>query len=72
MAMPTDAEIDQLSPDERIRLIERLWSSFVNDPSSLPVSDAQRAELRRRLADHEANPDEARPWPEVRAELDRE
>ena len=72
MAMPSDSEIQQLPPEERIRLIELIWSSFVENPSTLSVSDAQRAELRRRLADHEANPDEARPWAEVRAELEQE
>ena len=72
MALPSEAEIRELSPEERIRLIELLWASFVDDPASLPITDAQRAELRRRVAEHEANPDSARPWPEVRAELENE
>jgi putative addiction module component (TIGR02574 family) len=72
MAMPSESEIRALSPEERIRLIELLWDSFVEEPSTLPVSDAQRAELRRRVADHEANPDAARPWSEVRSELEQE
>ena len=72
MAMPSEAEIRALSPKERIRLIELLWDTFVDDPSALPVSRAQREELRRRVADHEANPDAARPWSEVRSELERE
>lgn len=72
MALPSEAEIRELSPEERIRLIELLWASFVDDPASLPVTDAQRAELRRRVAEHEANPDSARPWSEVRAEIEDE
>ena len=72
MAMPSEAEIRNLSPEERIRLIELLWESFVEDPASLPVTEAQRAELRRRIAEHEADPDSARPWSEVRAELESE
>ena len=72
MALPSEAEIRELSPDERIRLIELLWASFVDDPASLPVTDAQRVELRRRGAEHEADPDSARPWSEVRAELESE
>ena len=72
MALPSEAEIRQLSPEERIRLIELLWQSFVEDPSPLPVTAAQRAELRRRVAEHEADPDAARPWSEVRAELEGE
>ena len=72
MAMPTEAEIRELSPEQRIRLIELLWESFVDDPASLPITDTQRAELRRRVAEHEADPNSARPWSEVRAELDKE
>ena len=72
MAMPSDSDIRALSPDERIRLIELLWDSFVDDPSTLPLSPEQRAEIRRRVAAHEADPDAARPWPEVRSELEHE
>ena len=68
MALPSEAEIHQLSADERTRLIELLWASFVDAPETLPVSDSRREELRRRLASHDANPDEARPWAEVRWE----
>ncbi|MDP6977274.1 MAG: addiction module protein [Myxococcota bacterium] len=71
MALPSESEIRRLTPQERIRLIELLWLSFVDEPSSLPVTDAQREELRRRLAAHAENPEEAQPWSEVRAELER-
>jgi putative addiction module component (TIGR02574 family) len=64
--------IRELTPAERIELIELLWESFLDDPDSLPVTEEQRAELRRRLAEHERDPDAAKPWAEVRAELERE
>lgn len=69
MAPPSGAEIRALSPDERIRLIELLWDTFVDDPSALPVTDAQRAELRGRAC---SKPNEARPWSEVLGELERD
>ena len=72
MAFPSETEIRALSPEERIRLIELLWESFIDDPASLPVSEAQRTELRRRVAEHDADPGAARPWSEVRAELEQE
>ena len=72
MAIPSESEIRQLPPEERIRLIELLWASFVDDPASLPVTEAQRFELRRRVAEHDADPTAARPWSEVREELDQE
>ncbi len=64
--------IRELSPAERIELIELLWESFVEDPNALPVTEEQRAELRRRLAEHERDPGAAKPWSEVRAEIERE
>jgi putative addiction module component (TIGR02574 family) len=70
MALPSEAEIRELSAQERIRLIELLWASFVDDPSALPVTDAQRAELHRRVAQHDASPGSTRPWSEVRAEFE--
>jgi len=64
--------IRDLTPAERIELIELLWDSFIEDPDSVPVTEEQRVELRRRLAEHERDPDAAKPWSEVRAELERE
>jgi len=61
-----------LSPTERMRLIELLWESFVEDPDALPVTDEQRAELRRRLEEHERDPNSAKPWSQVRSKLERE
>ena len=72
MFLPSEAEIRELSPEERIRLIGLLWASFVDDPSTLPVTDEQRVELRRRVAEHDADPAAARSWSEVLTELERE
>jgi putative addiction module component (TIGR02574 family) len=56
--------------DERLALIEALWNSIVDQHGDeLPVTPAQRAILDRRLAAHEAAPDESLPWDEVRARL---
>ena len=72
MAFPSEAEIRELPAEERLRLIELLWGTFVADPASLPVTQAQAAELQRRVAEHDANPGDARPWPKVREELERD
>ena len=42
-------DIDALTPDERLDLLERLWDSLSSDPDALPLTDAQREELDRRL-----------------------
>ena len=72
MTILSRESIRDLSPTERMRLIELLWESFVEDPSALPVTDEQRAELRRRLEEHERDPNSTKPWSQVRSELERE
>jgi putative addiction module component (TIGR02574 family) len=58
-----------LTVDERIELVEALWDSLA-DQRALPApTEAQCAELDRRLAEDEANPDDVVPWSEVKAEV---
>ena len=61
--------IDRLSIDERLTLVEELWDSIAKDAAAVPVTDAQRAELDRRLTDHEAHPDDVVSWEDVRAAI---
>jgi len=57
--------IGELSPEERLRLIEQLWESLGEAPDSVPLTDAQREELDRRLDDLERSGAEGIPWNEV-------
>ena len=61
--------IDRLSVEERLALLEELWDSIADSGADLPLTDAQRAELDRRLAEHEARPDEVVPWEDVKASI---
>jgi putative addiction module component (TIGR02574 family) len=64
------AELLELTPAERIQLAEDLWDSVTADDENLPpLTEAQRAELDRRLAEHRRDPSTAVPWDEVRARL---
>ena len=70
--MPTTLEsfgLDRLSVDERIALATALWDSIAAGPHPSLLSDAQRHELDRRLADHAADPDDVVPWDQVKAEV---
>lgn len=50
-------DILQMSLEERIRLVEIIWDSIAGSPESLHLTDGQRHELDRRLAEFESDPD---------------
>jgi len=60
--------IDQLSIEERLRLVQEIWDSIAAEVEQLPLTDSQRQEVDRRLAAHRANPQAAIPWEQVEAE----
>jgi putative addiction module component (TIGR02574 family) len=62
---------DELTPEEKVHYVGALWDRIVSEQNELPISDAQRALIRQRLAAHEANPGAARPWSEVRREIEQ-
>lgn len=60
--------LDDLTAEERIELIGRLWDSL--DPArAAPMTRALAAELDRREAEADASPDDGDAWPEIRDEL---
>lgn len=68
-AKPTLADLLELSPAERLLLVEELWDSLVNQPDAVPFTDAQREELNRRLEAHRRDPNAGSSWEEVKARL---
>lgn len=52
--------------EEQLELVEALWDSFGDRNAVAGPTDAQKAELNRRLADSAANPEEIVPWDEVK------
>jgi putative addiction module component (TIGR02574 family) len=61
--------IDQLGIEDRLDLVEQIWDSIAADSAAVPLTDAQRAELDRRIADHEANPDDVVSWEKAKASI---
>jgi putative addiction module component (TIGR02574 family) len=57
--------IGDLSPEERLRLIEELWDSLSAKPGAVPLTNTQREELDRRLDDLERSGPEGIPWEQV-------
>lgn len=68
MASPA-FDFSHLTPEERIQLAEDLWDSL--QPTQVPLTQAQLAELEHRRALHEADPARGRPWREVVDEIER-
>ena len=52
------AEILKLPAADRLRLLELIWDSLAAKPTDVPLSDAHRAVIDERIADHERNPDD--------------
>jgi putative addiction module component (TIGR02574 family) len=69
MSITRLSELRKLSVAERIQLVQDLWDSIAEEPDALPLTDAQREELDRRLSDAEQNPGSGRAWAEVKERL---
>jgi len=61
--------IDRLTVEEKLKLVDEIWASIDEETDALPLTDAQREEIERRLREHEADPEAALPWDEVKARL---
>jgi putative addiction module component (TIGR02574 family) len=61
----TALNISELTPEERLRLIEELWDSLTQNPKDVPLTIAQREELDSRLDDLERSGPVGIPWDEV-------
>lgn len=59
--------IDRLSDEERRQLAEELWDGFSDEEDYPPLTEAQKQELDRRVAELKAHPDRVVAWEEVKA-----
>jgi putative addiction module component (TIGR02574 family) len=62
------ADLRCLPVADRISLVEALWDSIADDQNQLELTDAQKAELDRRLAAREHR-SAASPWSEVKRRI---
>jgi putative addiction module component (TIGR02574 family) len=69
MQYPTRTEIEALSPDERLRLIEDVWETLEAEPGSLGLSDEHRDVVEERLRELERNPGATMSWDEMRQQV---
>ena len=57
--------IFDLSPAEKLQLVEDLWDDLAASPTAVPVHDWQKEELARRKANLMNNPASGLSWDEV-------
>ena len=65
----TMADVLKLSVAERIQLVADIWDSIAAVPDSLPLTEAERRELDRRLESYHRNPSQGSPWQAVRKRI---
>jgi putative addiction module component (TIGR02574 family) len=58
--------IFDLSPAEKLQLVEDLWDDLAAVPSEVPIHDWQKEELARRKANLTSNPAAGLSWNEVK------
>lgn len=63
---PSTPSIFDLSPSEKLQLVEDLWDDLAATPQAIPVHDWQKEELARRKANLMKNPAAGLSWDEVK------
>ena len=63
------ADVLKLSVGERIRLVGDIWDSIAAVPEAIPLTEAQRKELDRRLDAYHRDPTAGSPWEDVRQRI---
>lgn len=62
-------EIGKLPVEDQVELVQQVWDAIADSDTPLELTDAQKAEISRRSAELDANPDIAVPWDEVKRSL---
>lgn len=58
--------IFDLTPPEKLQLVDDLWDDLAATPEAVPVHDWQKEELARRKANLAQNPGSGLTWEEVK------
>ena len=59
----------RLSISEWIALVERIWDSIPDESVPIPLTDAQKQELERRLAAPKSSPEAGKSWEDVKSSI---
>ncbi len=61
-----NTSIFELSPSEKLQLVEDLWDDLASSPEAVPVHDWQKEELAKRKANLMKNPGAGLTWEQVK------
>jgi len=67
--MTISAELERLSVQEKLQLVQDLWDQIAAVPENVPVPEWHRAELAKRTRDLKDCPDPGEDWDIVRKQL---
>jgi putative addiction module component (TIGR02574 family) len=65
----TREEILSMSLSERLELMSEIWSTIVDSPASVPLTDEERQYLDECIEEYRRNPDAGEPWEKVLGEI---
>ncbi|HEV7672663.1 MAG TPA: addiction module protein [Thermoanaerobaculia bacterium] len=62
-------EIEMLTVDERIDLVQAIWDGIAAETESLELSEGEKPELDRRIAELDEQPANVRTWEEIKTRV---
>ncbi|WP_165229270.1 addiction module protein [Aquisphaera insulae] len=66
---PAIESVFDLTPSEKLQLVEDLWDDLAANPEDIPVHDWQVQELERRKANLANNPASGMSWEQVKQRI---
>ncbi len=64
-------EIGKLPVEDQVVLVQQIWDNIAESDTPLDLTESQKAELDRRCAELDANPDMAVSWEVVKRSLEQ-
>jgi putative addiction module component (TIGR02574 family) len=58
-------DISTLTVEQRLELLDEIWVSLYETPQAIPLTEAQREELDRRMDEVDQDGPDGIPWDEV-------
>lgn len=65
----TVADVLAMPVSERILFVEDVWDTIAAVPEAVPLTEAHRKELARRIVAYHRHPEAGSPWGEVKKRL---